>query len=151
MKCSSPQRSVWSSAVWQLWKEQLYIYKLRWEENVFIWLSKVNWWSLAVAQIKTLSFSPSHYPKQPDGKVIGFETGYKFYPFEFKIWPVTNLTRTLTLKHPCVIYYLAGQMCAFLARSATDGLFLKSYRLQEVKNKTEYWVKSIVLKHFFNI
>lgn len=42
-------------------------------------------------------------------------------------------------------------MCAFLARSATDGLFLKSYRLQEVKNKTEYWVKSIVLKCFFNI
>lgn len=34
-------------------------------------------------------------------------------------------------------------MCAFLART-TDGLFLKSYRPHEVKNKTEYWDKSIV-------
>ncbi len=35
-------------------------------------------------------------------------------------------------------------MCAFLARSTTDGLFLKTYRPQDVKNKTEYWDKSVV-------
>jgi len=36
-------------------------------------------------------------------------------------------------------------MCAFLARSSTDGLFLKPYRPKEVKNKTEYWTKFIGL------
>ncbi len=55
--------------------------------NLVALMWKWTWWSMATPpQTKTLSFSLSHHPQQPDGKVIGFETGCTF-PFECKIWP----------------------------------------------------------------
>lgn len=104
-------------------------------------MSIVNRWTMAAPKTKTFPL-PIILSCQ---MAKWFETGFKFYPLEFKIWPQlqiwpepwpsSTLASYITLPAECVLSWPDPQQMA---------LFLKPYRPKEVKNKTEYWKKFIV-------